>query len=157
MEAETSRIVEIGGVKVEVDLRTAKQIEHFRIGDKCKVLTCEQYRSPKFKVHQGVIVEFADFKTMPTIVVCYLTEGSKPDLEFAYINSESKGCELAVSNNDVLVDKAEIVGRLNREIRTKLAEVGDLRAKRDYFMKRFGVLFGNEEGVADGPAGETEK
>ena len=142
---ETTRVVEIGGVKVEVDLRTAKQVEHFRVGDKCKVLTFQQYRSPQHQVHHGVIVAFDQFKTMPTVVVCYLTNGSEADLAFAYINSETQGCELAVSNDDVLVDKADIVQRLERKITVKELEAEDLRAKLEYFKTRFGVLFEEAE------------
>ena len=39
---EEKRIVEIDGVKIEVDLRTAKRIDTFRVGDNVKVL-CKEY------------------------------------------------------------------------------------------------------------------
>ena len=35
---EEKRIVEIDGVKIEVDLRTAKRIDTFAVGDNVKVL-----------------------------------------------------------------------------------------------------------------------
>jgi hypothetical protein len=34
---ENKRIVEIDGVKIEVDLRSAKRIDTFRVGDNVKV------------------------------------------------------------------------------------------------------------------------
>ena len=143
---ETTRVVEIGGVKVEVDFRTAKQVECFRVGDRCKLLTFGRYSSPQYRVHHGVIVAFDQFEKMPTIVVCYLTDGSSPTLEFAYINSETEGFELAVSNDDPQVDKAEIVDRLTRAIVVKETEAADLKAKLHYFVEKFGVLFGKEAG-----------
>ena len=39
MSDEQKRIVEIGGVKIEVDLRTAKRVDSYRVGDPVKVLT----------------------------------------------------------------------------------------------------------------------
>lgn len=35
---EERRIVEINGVKIEVDMRTAKRVDSFRVGDNVKVL-----------------------------------------------------------------------------------------------------------------------
>ena len=41
---EEKRIVEIDGVKIEVDLRTAKRIDTFAVGDNVKVL-CKEYNN----------------------------------------------------------------------------------------------------------------
>ncbi len=33
---ENKRIIEVAGVKMEIDLRTAKKIENFKVGDNVK-------------------------------------------------------------------------------------------------------------------------
>ena len=56
---ENKRIVEIDGVKIEVDLRSAKRIDTFKVGDNVKVL-CKDYNN-QFKVKPGIITDFANF------------------------------------------------------------------------------------------------
>ena len=70
---ETRRIVEIDGVKVEVDLRTAKRVDSFRVGDNVKILD-KSYQD--YKVKPGIIVDFAEFQELPTIVIAVFEEGS---------------------------------------------------------------------------------
>ena len=138
---EHMRVVEIGGVKVEVDLRTAKRVDQFRIGDRVKVLH-KQYSS--WKSAHGVIVAFDDFVNLPSITVCYFSDDYKPDLKFVTINAETKDVEIVACNDDVLVDKGEILARLQAEIDTKQAEIADIERKRDYFVARFGAWFEEE-------------
>ena len=38
---EEKRIIDINGMKMEVDLRTAKRIDTFKVGDNVKVLATE--------------------------------------------------------------------------------------------------------------------
>ena len=64
---EEKRIVEIDGVKIEVDLRTAKRIDTFRVGDNVKVL-CKEYNGD-FKVKPGIITDFCNFKEKSSISV----------------------------------------------------------------------------------------
>ena len=61
---EEKRIIEIDGVKIEVDMRTAKRIDTFKVGDNVKVL-CKS--GDDFKVRPGVIIDFCNFKEKPTI------------------------------------------------------------------------------------------
>jgi hypothetical protein len=140
---EHLRVIEIGGVKIEVDLRTAKQVEQFRVGDKCKVLMKQPHSTEKWVVHHAVIVSFDNFKQLPSIVVCYLDDGYTPNLKFVTVNTESENIEIAASHDDVLIDKSNIVGKINREIITKQHEIESLEARRDYFLRRFGALFGD--------------
>ena len=80
------RIVEIDGVKIEVDLRTAKRIDTFSVGDNVKVL-CKKYNDD-YEVKPGIITDFANFKEKPTIVVAVFNEGSwsnSPSIDFIYI------------------------------------------------------------------------
>lgn len=142
MSDENIRIVEINGVKVEVDLRTAKRVDQFKIGDPCKVLV-KDYSG--YKAHHGVIVSFDEFENLPTITVCYLDGGYSPGLKFAYINSKTEDTEIAPANDEILVEKADIVEQLDSDIIKKQAELDDLKRKKAYFLNRFGAVWGEEE------------
>lgn len=48
-------IIEVNGVKLEVDLRTARRIDEIRIGDRVKVLI-KGYSD--YKVHAGTVIGF---------------------------------------------------------------------------------------------------
>ena len=94
----TTRIVEIDGIKLEIDLRTAKKIEHFRVGDNVRVLV--KGYSDTYKVHAGVIVGFDGFEKLPTICIAYLEVGyNSAEIKFAYINagSESKDSKIEIT------------------------------------------------------------
>lgn len=135
------RQIEINGVKFEVDLRTAKQITCYRVGDKVKVLI-KSYGSTFNSCH-GVIVALDSFNQLPTVTVCYITNDYTGELRFAAINSETKDIEIAPCTDDVIVDKADILSRIDREITRKEAELEDLNRKRSYFLQRFGAYFEN--------------
>ena len=66
MEKEQERIIEIAGVKMEIDLREAKRIEHYKVGDNIKVLVPEY--NDTFKVCAGVILGFTALKSFATTV-----------------------------------------------------------------------------------------
>ena len=72
MNTQTA-IVEVNGIKLEVDLRTAKRIDQLTdqltIGSRVKCLV-KQYSD--FKTVPGVVVGFEPFEKLPTIVVAYL-------------------------------------------------------------------------------------
>ena len=103
MESE-KRIIEINGIKLEVDMRHAKRVDQFRVGDKVKLMREEGYGDPKtHKVHPGVIVGFEPFKELPTIIVAYLEISySEAALKFEYINAETKGADLVIAEDDYL-------------------------------------------------------
>ena len=69
---DNKRVVEIGGVKLEVDLRHARVIENFKIGDTVKVLL-KKY-GDSYESHLGVIVGFDNFKERPTIVIAHVED-----------------------------------------------------------------------------------
>jgi hypothetical protein len=137
---ENTKIVEINGLKFEIDLRTAKQITEYRVGDKVKVLT-KEYSS--YASHPGVIVGFDDFTVLPTIIVAYMKkEYQAAPLVFAYINAETKDIEICPAGDDVaLFDKADIEYRMNREIEETSNKLKDLISRKDYFLGKFGELF----------------
>jgi len=133
------RQIEINGIKMEVDLRTVKKIETYRVGDRVKVLV-KRY-SETYETHHGVIVAFDDFKALPTITVCYLSCDYNGDLTFVSVNSASKDVEIVACNDDVLVEKAEVLKRMQAKIDQKKAEIEDIERKMRYFEDRFGAWF----------------
>lgn len=135
-------IVEINGVKMEVDLRHAKIVhENLRVGTKVKVLTKTDYSGPS--VYAGVIVGFEPFPSLPTIIVAYIDTSFAGGLKFAYINSKSaEKWEIVPSLDDELpIAKNDVLAQFDRQIEQKEAELRDLNAKRDFFLRHFNAYF----------------
>nr|WP_314099861.1 hypothetical protein [uncultured Lachnoanaerobaculum sp.] len=136
---ESKRIIEIDGVKVEVDLRTAKRVESFKVGDNIKILD-KEYDS--YKVKPGIIVDFAEFQELPTIVIAVFEEGSwssAPNISFIYYNKNtSKKVEIvSCSEDEIKVSKEGVIERFEREIQKKKNEYEDLKNKLEYFKTHF--------------------
>ena len=142
---EDKRIIEIGGIKMEVDLRHAKIIDNFKVGDTIKVLI-KNYSG--YKSHVGMIVGFDEFQNLPTIIVAYLNvEYSSSAIEFVYINSESKDVEICQINDwDIPFSKQQIIDKMDREIAKKQEEVRELESKKNLFLTMFGKYFENYKG-----------
>ncbi len=138
MKAEKT-IIEINGVKMEVDLRHAKVVhENLCVGSKVKILEKGAYSGQS--VHPGVIVGFEPFTDLPTIIVAYLDSSYlNVGLKFAYVNSKSADkWDLVPSVDDELpVVKGDVLATFDREIEKKTAELNDLNAKRDFFLRHF--------------------
>lgn len=136
---ENKRVIEINGVKLEVDLRSARRIDQFRVGDTVKVLDSRQGKN---EVKSGVITDFANFKELPSLIVAMYKAGdywSKPTIEFVTYNSETEGIEIVgVSAEEVIVSRETIVQKFDDEIAKKRDELNDLIIKRDTFVKYFG-------------------
>ena len=136
---ENKRIIEINGVRLEVDLRSARRIDEFKVGDSVKVL---DNRSGKNEMKAGVITDFANFKELPTLIVAVYKNGdywSKPSIEFITFNSETEGIEIVgVSAEEIIVSRETVVQKFDDEIAKKRDELNDLIIKRDTFVKYFG-------------------
>lgn len=136
---DEKRIIEINGVKLEVDLRSARRIDEFRVGDTVKVLDS---RSEKNEMRTGVITDFANFKELPTIMVAVYKAGSyweKPNIEFIPFNANTKDIEIVgVTAEEIIVSKETIVNKFDDEIAKKRDELNDLIVKRNTFIKYFG-------------------
>jgi len=136
---EEKRIIEINGVKLEVDLRSARRIDEFRVGDTVKVL---DRRNSKNEFHPGVITDFANFKELPTIMVAVYKAGdywTKPTIEFIPFNAETENIEIVgVNAEELIVSKDTIVNKFDDEIAKKRDELNDLIVKRDTFVRYFG-------------------
>lgn len=141
--SEEKRVIEVNGVKLEVDMRYARRIDEFKVGDTVKVL---DKRNNKNEMRTGVITDFANFKELPTIMVAMYKPGdywSAPSIEFLPYNSDTEDVEIVgVSAEEIMVSKDTIVDRFNDQIMKKKSELDDLIVKRDTFVKYFGG--GNE-------------
>ena len=137
------RIIEINGIKVEVDLRTAKRIENFKVGDAVKLLKKEY--SDSFKSYPGVIVGFDEFKNRPTIVVAYISSTySKTDLQFAYINADSKELEIApMQDYETKLSFNEIQKQFDKQLEDKAKEMEKIQQEKIWFNENYKKYFGN--------------
>lgn len=144
MENENKRIIEINGVKLEVDLRTAKKIDVYKVGDPVKVIDYN-YSNPSFK--PGVIVDFAEFKSTSAIEVMVLSDSyNGVEFEFISICNQKAGdkirYEIAPYNKyEKLFTKGNILDRFQRLIEKKKIEIDELERKREYFVKDFEKAF----------------
>ena len=137
---EHKHIVEINGIKIEVDLRTAKRIDEFKVGDCVKVL---EKNHNGHNIYPGVIVDFVEFKTLPTIqIAVFKMDYSGHHLQFINFNSETKDYEFTrVSEHELHIDKDRVIDRINMEIEKKRGELMALENKKNYLMKHFGEFF----------------
>ena len=135
---EDKRIVEINGVKIEVDMRTAKRVDTFRVGDNVKVMTKDYNGKPEIK--PGIIVDFANFKDFPSIEVAVFNEGSwssTPSITFMHIYADCE-CEIIFSSEEeIKLSKDGVIEKFEREIQRKKNEYIDLQNQLDYFKKHF--------------------
>lgn len=141
MSDENKRIVEIDGVKLEVDLRTAKKIDHYKIGDPVRVLTNDTTYD---RIRAGVIVGFCEFEKNPTIEILMLhTDYSGTNFKLvSYISGHENNIQIAPYDRyQGLVSQSDIVTRFNREIEKKELELADLKLKKEYFINDFAKAF----------------
>ena len=137
---DNKRIIEIDGVKIEVDLRSARRVDTFKVGDNVKVL-CKEY-SDKYVVRPGIITDFANFKEKPTIVVAVFNEGgwsSTPSISFIHIyeGMEDKYEIVLTSDEEIKLTKEGVIEKFEREINKKRNEAQDLENQLNYFKKHF--------------------
>ena len=136
---EEKKIIEINGVKLEIDMRSARRIDEFKVGDTVKILDT---RNDRNDMRTGVITDFANFKDLTTIIVAMYKAGdywSAPSIEFITYNADTKDIEIvAVSAEETIVSRDTIVQKFDDQIAKKRDELNDLIMKRDTFVKYFG-------------------
>ena len=137
------REIEINGIKLEVDLRTCKRVDTFKIGDNIKVLK-KNYND--YSVYSGVIVDFVAFKQKPAIVVAYFNQDySGVSIKFETITEDSKEIEIAPClPHELKINKARVLDKFDLQIAEKEREADDLRQKKQYFIENFGKFFEQE-------------
>lgn len=145
MTNEYLRTIEIEGIKVEVDLRTAKKVEAYRVGDKVKVLT-KTYSG--YATAPGVIVGIEAFKNLPTIVIAYVPDplsygGDAGKVSFAHLNAQTKDVEICpMCEDDVVPTRQTMVSYFDRAIQVAHAELQDIVTRKEFFLRQFGTAFG---------------
>lgn len=139
MNNET-RTIEINGVKLDVDLRTAVRVETLRIGDRVRCLV-KSYSG--YDLHPGVVVGFEPFQKRPTIQVAYIAGSG---LQIKAFNDETKDdFEIVPALDDTLMlERDHVVEMMQREITRKEVELDESRRKLDYFNRMFGKWFESE-------------
>jgi hypothetical protein len=142
METERT-IIEVNGVKMEVDLRHARIVhENIKVGSKVKLLVKNDYSGPV--VYAGVVVGFEPFDSLPTIIVAYVKEGyTEAGLYFAHVNAKSADkYDMVPSLDDELpIKKEDVLAQFDRKIERARAELESHEAQRDYFLRHFNRYF----------------
>lgn len=141
METE-KRIIEINGIRMEVDLRDCKVVDQYKVGDNIKVLV-KDYSD--YKSYVGTIIGFDNFETHPTVIIAYLaTKYNEADIKYIYFNSDTKDVEITGLNDwDIPITKTEILKRFNSEVEKKEMEIKDIKNKKSLFETLFGKYFEN--------------
>jgi hypothetical protein len=135
---QNKTIIEVNGVKLEVDLRSARRIDELKVGDRVKVL--KKKYSDEFAIHAGTIVGFEPFTQLPTIIIAYLEVSyDKAEIKFEYFNSKSKDVEIvkSIDEDQLEVNKADVLSKFDREIAKKEGEIADLKLRKEYFVREF--------------------
>ncbi|MCL2210821.1 MAG: hypothetical protein FWB95_02745 [Treponema sp.] len=143
MSDENKRIVEINGVKLEVDLRTAKVIDHYKVGDPVRVLHPKtSYNGAEIRA--GVIVGFCNFEKSPVIEILEIDQ-SYSGVNFKTVTIGSginEDVQIApYSKYEGLISQADIVTRFDREIQKQELVLSDLKLKKQYFINDFAKAF----------------
>lgn len=138
--SEDNKIIEINGVKFEVDARTAtlRQLDHIKIGARVKVLI-PGYQDA-VDIHHGAVVGFEPFQDKPTIIIAYLkTPYSSPaEIKFLYFTDKSKEKIIVSDENDrESLEASNIVALMDKEIAKKRNEIQDLEDRKAYFLQNF--------------------
>jgi len=145
METNQTHLIEINGVKLEVDLRTAKRIETLQVGSRVKCLI-KKYND-EFDVLPGVIVGFEPFENLPSIVVAYLeNDYSSASIKFKSYNAKTKDFELVadIDHNSLEVNKTDILNKFNRELEKNRIEIEEIEQRKQFFLDKFGVYFADQ-------------
>jgi hypothetical protein len=143
MSEENKRIVEINGVKVEIDLRNAKVIEHYKVGDPVRVYHPKSdYRGAEIRA--GVIVGFCEFEKTPAIEILELEDSYNSITFKSVVVSGELNNDLQIAPYDRyegLISQANVVTRFDRQIQQKELELSDLKLKKKYFIDDFAKAF----------------
>lgn len=138
--SDDNKIIEINGVKFEVDARTAtlRQLDHIKIGSRVKVLITGY--GDTVEVHHGAVVGFEPFADSPTVIIAYLKTAynSPAEIKFLYFTNKSKEKIIVSDENDrESLEASNIVALMDKEIAKKKNEIQDLEDRKAYFLQNF--------------------
>lgn len=139
------QIIEINGVKLEVDLSEAKVITNYKIGDRVKVLM-KRYSS--YENVPGVLVGFDPFQKLPTLVIAYLN--SDQEIKFLNFNGQSEDVEICPMNEkDMPFEKGRVLQLMDRNITQAEEKLADVQHRKRVFLDEFGKYFEHSSANAD--------
>ncbi len=139
MEQETTRIIEINGVKFEVALRQAVRIDVLKVGQRVRVLT-PQYSG--YTVHHGCVIGFEPFEKLPTVLVAYVELGyGKCEIKHIAYNAETTDVEIVASIDSERLDKETAERVLERDIAKAEKDVQDAKDRLAYFRQTFATCW----------------
>jgi len=147
--ATEKRIIEISGVKMEVDFRTgtSTKIEEFRVGSKVKLL--KKNYGDTYDVKAGIIVGFDAFEKLPTIRILVISQGyGDGPIDVWSFNAETKDMEMLLvdeHDEELLLRKDQIHQTLERAVVTKELELEKAKEAVHLFHKYFGSKFAAEK------------
>lgn len=147
-ETPATKVIEIGGIKMEVDMRRAIKVEYYKVGTKVRVLKkTSSYGDAEYKTYGGVIVGFDQFKKQPSILIAYLkTSYGDEEIEFLTFNKNTKDVEICIAeNNFIPFQKATILEKLNNKIAEAEQHLLEAKEKKEYFVKNFDEYFDKDE------------
>lgn len=132
-----NKIIEINGVKLEIDMRTVKTIETYKVGDAVKVLYKEYSNS--YKVAPGIIIGVDSFTNRPSFTVAYLEDKySSQELKLVNVNKDTTDIEIAPATvEDFQISKSTLLRQLDNEISRAQASLEDAKYKKEYVLTRF--------------------
>lgn len=130
------QVIEINGVKLEVDMRTARRVDQLQVGSRVKLLI-KNYSN--YAAYPGVVVGFEPFPDRPTIIVAYIDASfSKAEPKIAHFHKDSEDVQLVPAvDDDFSVTRAEVLSWFDREDARLSRERDELAAKRRFFVDRF--------------------
>ena len=133
---ENKKVIEINGVKMEVDLRKAKTVSEYKVGDSIKVLM-KDYSG--YNVHHGTIIGFTEFENLPTIEILYVKDNySSADVSFLAFNDKTTDIEIAPCHEyELKFSSGELLGKIDRQIVQKEEEIRNLKSRREAFLRYF--------------------
>lgn len=140
MTDKNKTIIEINGVKMEVDTRTATRVDQFKVGSRVKVLLKSDYSAAE--VHSGVIVGFDLFKDLPTLTVMYIKRGYSDPIQYTFFNTESKNVEIVLDVDEgTPFSKENVIQKMNAEMEKKELELTQLQQSKQFFIDTYGEHF----------------
>ncbi len=131
------QIIEINGIKMEIDMRHAKKVENYKVGDNIKVLI--KGYSDSYNTYPGVIIGFDQFNNLPTINICYVAlDYNSAEIKFIGVNSKTQDVEIVhMEEYEKVLDRQRAVDLLNDKISKANAELDELVRKRNYFVEKY--------------------
>lgn len=135
--SENTTVIEVNGVRLEVDMRYARRIEEIRIGSPVKLLAKNGYGG--HKVYAGIVIGFEPFKDLPTILVAYIEDDfSKAEVKVVSINAKTENYDLvAAVDPDFSIDRESVLKKFERQIAAKQREIEVIEEQINYFKTNF--------------------